>query len=251
MNKDLPIGVFDSGIGGISVLKKCLAVLPDESYIYFGDDANCPYGERSTEEIADLTVSAADRLVCMGIKALIIACNTATGAAVERLRAKYDIPVIGMEPALKPAVQGSKNGRVLVMATPATLKQQKFIKLMEKYKDIKGIDTLPCPGLAELIEYSLEDKAVINDYLTKALPANTDMYDAVVLGCTHYMFIEEDISSFFRSAQIYHGNTGAANQLKRILESNGLLSTGGGGVSIYISSGNERVMDLCRKLLAL
>lgn len=251
MNKNLPIGVFDSGIGGISVLKQCIAVLPEESYIYFGDDVNCPYGERNTEEIAVLTEKAADRLVCMGIKALIVACNTATGAAVERLREKYDIPVIGMEPALKPAVQGVKNGRVLVMATPATINQQKFVNLLNKYKDTEVIDTLPCPGLAELIEYSLGDKAALNDYLKKILPADTDVYDAVVLGCTHYMFIEEIIASFFRNAKMYHGNIGAANQLKRVLESNGLLSSGGGSVSLYMSSGSESVLELCRKLLEM
>lgn len=248
MNKSLPIGVFDSGIGGISVLNQCRAILPHESYIYFGDDANCPYGERPTEEIAALTEKAADKLVCMGIKALIIACNTATGAAVERLREKYDFPVIGMEPALKPAVLAADGGRVLVMATPATLHQQKFANLLAKY-DQTNIDTLPCAGLAELIEYSLDDKALLTAYLKNTLPENTDAYSAVVLGCTHYTFIEELIAEFFPNAKIYHGNTGAANQLKRILENSDMLNPDGGELSIYISSGNEQVLELCGKLL--
>ncbi|MEA5067560.1 MAG: glutamate racemase, partial [Christensenellaceae bacterium] len=147
---DRPIGVFDSGVGGVSVLRSLVRVLPGERYLYYGDTRNAPYGDRAEAEIRSLTRAAAERLLGQGVKALVIACNTATSAAAEALRCALDIPVIGMEPALKPAALARGRGKVLVMATAATLRQGKFRALMERY----GRDALvaPCPGLMEFVE---------------------------------------------------------------------------------------------------
>ena len=142
----LPIAVFDSGLGGISVLRELVRLMPEEDYLYFGDSANAPYGTRPVERVRALTLETISRLYDRGIKAAVIACNTATSAAITQLRARFaDIPVIGMEPALKPAVLEHPGGCVLVLATPLTLREEKFSRLLEHYETMAEIVRLPCP----------------------------------------------------------------------------------------------------------
>ena len=147
--RDAPVGVFDSGVGGISVLRDLRALMPDEDFIYFGDGANAPYGEKSSDEIRVLAWNVVEKLLDRGIKALVIACNTATAAAAPLIRERLDMPVVAMEPALKPASACAHGGKVVVMATPLTLSLDKFKRLMSEY----GRDALPmpCPGLMDMV----------------------------------------------------------------------------------------------------
>ena len=153
MITEKPVGVIDSGVGGISVLKAMVEFMPYENFMYFGDSANAPYGQKSREEIRSLTMNNVAVLIERGCKAVVVACNTATAAAITELREKYpDTPMIGLEPALKPAVLHKANSRVIVMATPFTLKEEKFQRLKARYEDQAEIISLPCPEIVRFVE---------------------------------------------------------------------------------------------------
>lgn len=242
-----PIGVMDSGVGGISTLRDMIRELPDERFIYFGDMANAPYGTKSTEEVIACVRNVVDQLTAQRIKALVIACNTATGAAAAVLRGELSIPVVGMEPALKPAARMRKNGSVLVLATPLTLHQEKFENLMKQYGE--GAVKVPCPGLMELVE--ADDREGARRYLTELFeryPA--DHVDAVVLGCTHYVFLKDMFREMLpERIAITDGNEGTARQLRRVLDRENLLNDEGPGSVILQTSGGESAMALMKKLL--
>lgn len=222
---NLPIGVFDSGVGGISVLADLVHQLPDEEYIYFGDSGNAPYGVRSKEEIKELSFNVVDYLLNFKIKALVVACNTATSVAIEELRNNLDIPVIGMEPALKPAIELNRHGKIVVMATPVTLREKKFNDLIEKFKHTTNVVKMPCPGLVEIIEEKGKHASEIEEYIKKVfLPYNLDEIGAIVLGCTHYVFIKDIIADIVgQNISIVDGNLGTARHVKHLLETNGTL----------------------------
>ena len=242
-----PIGVFDSGVGGISALRAMIRALPQEYFIYYGDTANAPYGTKSTEEVLACVHRVTERLTEQNIKALVIACNTATGAAAAVLRREMTIPVIGMEPALKPASEIRKDGEVLVLATPLTLHQEKFNSLMEKYGE--GALRVPCTGLMELVEQ--ENWQGAEDYL-KEVFARYDLkkVDAVVLGCTHYVFLKDRIRSMLpEHIAITEGSEGTARQLKRVLARNRLLKEGGEGRVELQTSGPREDLEKMRRLL--
>ena len=242
-----PVGVFDSGIGGISTLREMIRELPDERFIYYGDVANAPYGTKSTDEVIGCVRGVVEQLLERKIKALVIACNTATGAAAATLRKELSIPVVGMEPALKPASKIRKNGSVLVLATPLTLQQEKFENLMKQYG--QGAVKVPCPGLMELVEADDGEGAL--NYLKELFeryPA--EQVDAVVLGCTHYVFLKEMIRDLLpERIAITDGNAGTARQLRRVLEREGLLNEEGPGSVELETSGTEKDLELMRKLL--
>ena len=244
-----PIGIFDSGVGGISTLREMIRELPDERFIYFGDTANAPYGTRSTEEVIVCVRNVVGRLLKKNIKALVIACNTATGAAAATLRRELSIPVVGMEPALKPASKIRKDGSVLVLATPLTLQQEKFENLMKQYGE--GAVKVPCPGLMELVE--AEDADGARRYLQELFSRYPeDRVDAVVLGCTHYVFLKDMIRELLpERIAITDGNAGTARQLRRVLAQDGLLNTEGPGSVELETSGREKDLVLMRKLLNL
>ena len=192
----MPIAVFDSGVGGISVLRELEKIMPGEDYIYYGDSANAPYGTKTLEEVRQLTCEHARRLLFdEGAKGLVVACNTATSAAVKILRSRYpDIPIVGIEPAVKPAVLCKENPRVLVMATPMTIREEKFHRLMDKYKDKGTIIPLPCPGLMNFVERGDLDGDDLRKYLEELLfEYQKNPVDAVVLGCTHYPLLSNTI----------------------------------------------------------
>ena len=242
-----PIGVFDSGVGGISALQAMIRVLPQEHFIYYGDTANAPYGTKETGEVIRIVRQVTDRLLERNIKALVIACNTATGAAAYTLRRELTIPVIGMEPALKPASEIRKDGDVLVLATPLTLHQEKFNLLMEKYGE--GAVRVPCTGLMELVEQ--EDWRGAETYL-KELFARYDLEktDAVVLGCTHYVFLKDMIRRMLpEHVVITEGSEGTARQLKRVLARNRLLNESGEGLVELETSGSPEDLEKLRRLL--
>lgn len=150
----MSIAVFDSGVGGISVLKSLVEVMPNEDFIYYGDSANAPYGTKTLEQVRALTCEHAKELILnQHAKGLVVACNTATSAAVRILREQYpDVPIVGIEPAVKPAMLFMENPRVLVMATPMTIREEKLKKLMDRYRHLGEIIPLPCPGLMNFVE---------------------------------------------------------------------------------------------------
>ncbi len=248
------IGVFDSGMGGISVLRELIKIMPDEKYIYYGDNANAPYGTKSKETILKLTLNAVKELEERKIKALVVACNTATSVAVKTLREKYsDIPVIGIEPAVKPAAYENMGaGAIAVMATPATLKLEKFLNLSAIYKKDNKIISIPCPGLAELIEQGITRGEQVNNLLKQFFkPYIHENIRSVVLGCTHYPFIKNEINIFFAGkVKIYDGANGTARQTKRLLEQAGMLTDNKKGSIEFISSNkNKKEQELFDFLL--
>ncbi|MBW9153431.1 glutamate racemase [Clostridium estertheticum] len=255
-NRERPIGFFDSGVGGISVLKESLKVLPNEDFVYFGDSLNAPYGIKNVNEVRKLTFKAVDFLLEKGVKVVVIACNTATSAAIDALRRQYkDIPIIGIEPALKPAVEVSRGKSVIIMATPMTLTEKKFDNLMKLYNKEVDIIPLPCAGLVELIENGIIDGDEINEYLKGKLKEFSHLdVAAIVLGCTHYPFIKKELIKIVgEKTIIIDGSIGTVNQLKRQLNCNNLLNEKKtkGIVTIYSSSTNDNTIDLSYKLLKL
>ena len=242
-----PVGVFDSGIGGISTLREMIRELPEERFIYYGDMAHAPYGTKTTEEVTECVRGVVNHLTKKNIKALVIACNTATGAAAAKLRSELTIPVVGMEPALKPASKARKNGCVLVLATPLTLHQEKFENLMKQYGE--GAVKVPCPGLMEIVEADDGDAAL--HYLQELFSRfDVNQVDAVVLGCTHYVFLREMIRDLLpERIAITDGNAGTARQLRRVLAERDLLNDEGPGSVEIETSGTDRDLHLMKKLL--
>lgn len=248
-NKRAPIGMFDSGVGGISVLREAVKTLPRERFIFFGDTAHAPYGTKPREEVLTLSRQAVDMLLSHGAKAVVIACNTATSAAAACLRAQYpDLPIIGMEPALKPAHQLHREGVVLSLATPGTLAGEKYAQLYSLYGE--GVVSLPCPGLMEFAERGEMQGPALQEYLQSLFaPYRNSPVEAIVLGCTHYVFLRRAIAGFFPGVPLIDGNAGTVRQLERRLQELGLLAeTGEGGVEL-LSSGGEEALQIMRKLL--
>ena len=212
---ELPIAVFDSGLGGISVLRALVQRLPGEDFLYFGDSANAPYGVRPVAEVRRLTQDVIGRLYDRGIKAAVIACNTATSAAIGPLRAAFpDIPVIGIEPALKPAV--AHHRRVLVLATPLTLREEKFVALMHQCAGCAEIVPLPCPELVEFVERGELDSPALTAYLARQLGPYAGRVDAAVLGCTHFPFARRAIrAALGGNVTLYDGSDGTARETLR------------------------------------
>lgn len=232
----LPIAVVDSGLGGLSVLRELLAVMPDERYLYLGDTANAPYGTKDASVVRDLTFANFETLRGLGMKAFVLACNTATGVAVKELRAAYpDLPIIGVEPALKPAALGGDHPTVAVLATPLTLKQQKFSDLLGRYSECATVIPFPCPGLVEYVERGVTEGEELDGFLNELLaPLRENRPDSVVLGCTHYPLVKGAIQKALGSqVTLYDGGRGTALQTKRRLEEAGLLSSASGGGEVH------------------
>lgn len=252
---DAPVAVFDSGVGGLSVLKTLRRVLPSENFIYYGDSANAPYGEKTCDEVRDAAHNVTRTLLSHGAKAIVIACNTATSAAAEFLRSTYpDVPIIGMEPAVKPAALSAPHPTVLVMATPLTLREAKFRSLIDKYKDEAEFIDVPCHGLVETVERGITN----GDEMTSLLHGILDSYtegrkiDAAVLGCTHYIHARDAISEVLgKDVTIYDGALGTAKETLHRLEAAGLLNTQNetGKTVIYNSSEDENLISLSERLL--
>lgn len=246
--KDI-IGFFDSGVGGISVLHTAHRLLPHENFIYYGDNRNAPYGPRPLEEIRALSKVAIEKLFERDVKALVIACNTATSAYADILRAqRRDIPIIGMEPALKPAHFARHGGKVIVLATDATLRLEKFERLMELYGD--DVITVIGHGLVELVESGLAQSDKARQALERLLnPYVSQQIDAVVLGCTHYPFLRTHIQAIFPEAQIFDGREGTVLRLKSLLTRENLLSNETPGTLEYLSSGTSEQIQLMKTLM--
>lgn len=246
------IAVFDSGVGGISVLRHLRRLMPGERYLYFGDSANAPYGIRTTREVRALTLAAAEKLVTENsIKALVIACNTATAAAVEQVRQTYpELIVIGIEPALKVAADHFPGGRVGVMATEVTLREEKFDHLLHRFDEECAVAKIPAPGLVELVEAGQADSPAAEALLRRVLSPYIGRLDALVLGCTHYPFAARAISGILGGhVTLLDGGEGTARETRRRLEQADLLENGAGCVVIRNSLDEPQIRRLCQTLL--
>jgi glutamate racemase len=244
-----PIGFFDSGAGGLSVVKTARRLLPLEDICYYGDSANAPYGIKKPEEIQVLTRAGVQILLDQGVKALVLACNTASGVALAALQAELDIPVLGIQPALEAAQQLRRKGEILVLATPATFKTVRYAALKAQF----GRHTLdlPAPGLMEFVE-RLELEGPGLEAFLRALfkPCQGKAIDVVVLGCTHYPFLSAAIQPFFPDAALIDDSPQVAAQLREQLQALDLLTpnTQPGNLRLF-SSGGERAVALMRRLL--
>ena len=251
--KELPIAVIDSGVGGISVLRHLIDIMPRENYIYLGDSKNAPYGAKSKQEVLRLSRDNLEMLKARGIKALVIACNTATSAAVKVLREENpDLIIVGIEPAVKPAAEICERPRVLVMATGLTLREEKFTALVNRFSGKGEFIPLACHGLVELIETGDCDSAEIDQYLTRLFaPYKDKRIDGIVLGCTHYPHIKHMIAKHFQSnTVILDGGEGTARHTRRKLEEAGLLcDSGEGKIEIINTSQDESMIEISKKLL--
>ena len=252
--KELPIAVIDSGVGGISVLRELRALMPYENFIYFGDSKNAPYGTKSRDEVLKITRENLAYLKALGIKALVIACNTATSAAVRILRGEEsDLVIVGIEPAIKPPSVDLDHPRVLVMATPLTLGEEKFKGLVERFSGVEDIIPLPAPRLVEFVESGELDSTALHGYLDELLsPYQNEKIDALVLGCTHYPHVKDAIARHLpESVRIYDGGVGTARETMRRLKEAGLLRdcSSQGRIEILNSSGDPELIELSEKLL--
>lgn len=246
------IAVFDSGVGGISVLRQLRKCMPRERYIYYGDCANAPYGSRPTEQVRALTLAAAERLMELyPVKALVVACNTATAAAIEALRDAYpDQIIIGIEPALKLAADRFPGGSIGVMATQVTLREEKFDHLLHRFPEHRVVK-LPAPGLVELIEAGKAQGPEADALLHSLLDPYAGKLDALVLGCTHYPFAAEAIRKVLGDGCVLlDGGEGTARETQRRLAAAGLLADRGeGSLSIHSSLDDGALEALAQRYL--
>ena len=218
------IGVFDSGIGGLTTLKEIQKILPNENYIFYADSKNNPYGEKSIKELHIIVKNIVDYLISKKVKLIVIACNTATTRLISKLRKEYpNMIFIGTEPAIKVACDNNYKN-ILVLGTPSTIKSKRTSKLIkDNLKDKQNIYLVPCEGLANAIEN--KNNPLIKELLDKYLiPYQSKNIDSIVLGCTHYPIIKNKIKKYFNNVKIIDGNKGVAKQVKFQLRKNKLLN---------------------------
>lgn len=252
----MTIGFFDSGIGGLTVLAESLRRLPAEDYLYMADTLHVPYGTKSKDEVKGYILETVGMMMREGIDALVVACNTATSIAVEELRTLYSVPIIGMEPAVKPAVEMNlaTGKRVLVFATPLTLKQPKYYALVSRVNGEGIVDSLPLPELVTYCESLQFDKAIMSEYFRSKLASyDLDSYGIIVLGCTHYPFYKTILSELLPPhIQIVDGNVGTVKRLAALLHRYGIAcGRGSGKVRFMCSGSNPAYMDKMQTALEI
>lgn len=248
-NREDYIAVFDSGVGGISVLRELIKQMPHENYLYFGDSANAPYGKKTTDEVRKLSMDAARFLLSRKAKALVVACNTATAAAISHLREQYpETIIIGIEPALKMAADRYPTGRIGIMATLVTLREEKLAHQVERFSQAQ-VQRIPAPGLVELIEAGKADSSETEALLREILEPYQGKLDALVLGCTHFPFVKDTVSRILPGTALFDGGEGTARQTQRCLAEAGLLNPGPGSVTIENSLGTAQILELSHNLL--
>ncbi len=243
------IAVFDSGVGGISVLRELVKEMPDERFLYFGDSKNAPYGVKEPEEIRQLTLSGVEALLTRGVKAVVVACNTATAAAIEDLRQTYkDLIIVGIEPALKVAADTLHAGTVGVMATPATLHLERFHNQAARFPQLEVVP-IAAPGLVELVEAGQAESKACEEFLRPILSPYAGKLDALVLGCTHYPFAASAIRRILgEKTLLLDGGAGTARHTRHRLEAEDLLNPGPGEVIIENSRNTAEILNLAKLL---
>lgn len=248
------IGIFDSGVGGLSVFREIRKILPDESYIYYSDNAHCPYGEKTREYIIERACAITDLLLSEGADIIVVACNTATAAAISTLRSRYDIPFIGMEPAVKPAASSTKTGVVGVLATAGTLKADKYLTTRGKYaEEVRFVEHVG-EGFVELVESGrtsgTEAERVIERSLIPLLEAGAD---TIVLGCTHYPFLSDTIlkvaSEHFpnQAISVIDPAPAVARHLLDVMTAEGLIRKDGFRIEFHSSGDDTSLIQLYKK----
>ena len=252
--KSLPVGVFDSGVGGLSVLRAIREQMPEETVLYFGDQGHVPYGLRSIEQIQLFSEAITRFLLAKGAKIIVVACNTASAAALRYLREKFpDVPFVGMEPAVKPAAEHTQTGRVGVLATPATFQGALYASVVERFAN--GVELLQdtCPGLVQQIEQGNLDgdktRKILEDALLPMLEKNID---TVVLGCTHYPFVIPLIQQIVGDrVRVIDPAPAVAKQVRRVLEAKGLKreSKLQGDLKSYTSGDPDELQSMLPVLL--
>ncbi len=252
MNCIKPIGLFDSGVGGLSVLRHVHQLLPDEQLIYVADSAYMPYGSQSPQLIRQRCHRMADFFVQHHAKAVVVACNTATAVAVESLRERYSLPIIGMEPAVKPAVESSRSGIIGVLATSGTLASEKFSRLVQRFDSHAEVIFQPGEGLVELVEAGELSGKRVRECLQQCLsPLLSRNIDVLVLGCTHYPFLAPLIREIVgEGISILDTGSAIASELKRQLQRTNALSEkrASGAVQFYSSGDVERLVPIIDQL---
>lgn len=244
------IGIFDSGVGGLSVFREILKLLPDEKYIYWSDSAHCPYGEKSREYIIGRAREITSWLIGQGAEIIVVACNTATAAAISTLREEFDVPFIGMEPAVKPAAQATRSGVVGVLATAGTLKATKYIDTRAKWAQNVRIEEHIGQGFVELVESGKvngkEAEAVVERSLRPLLDAGAD---TIVLGCTHYPFLSDTIQKIAGDSVIIIDPAPAvARHLEEVMKETELIHKDGFSISLH-SSGDISTLEKLYKTI--
>ncbi len=241
------VAVFDSGLGGISVLRRLVDALPHEDFVYVGDSAHNPYGERSPSQILSLSRQIVGGLVREGAKAVVIACNTATSVAAATLRRELStIPIVGVEPALKPATEHDPHRRILVMATPVTLRLDKYQQLAKAYGSYSE-------GLAKRIEQGRLDEADLREMISSLVGRYRGTVDSVVLGCTHYPFVARQIREVVGDVPFFDGANGVTHRLKSLLSKDHALAKddAAGSVTLRSSLNDPKVLERYRRFLKM
>ncbi len=247
-----PIGIFDSGSGGLAILAELHALLPSEDLIYFADTAFFPYGPRPASEIRDRADAVTRELLDRGAKLIVVACNTATSAAIAHLRQTFDVPFVGVEPPLKPAAERTISDRVALLVTPGTARGQKLAALIDRYGAEVTVDTIEAPGLAERVEAGdldgEETRALLHAYLARVARSGADV---LALGCTHYAFLRPAIErELGEGVVVIDPAPAVARQVQRLLGESALLTNRTGPASVvYLTSGDERLCAETRQRL--
>lgn len=253
MANEAPVGIFDSGVGGLSVLREIRQLLPHESLLYVADSGHVPYGEKSPEYIRERCILITEHLLAQGAKALVLACNTATAAAAADLRERYpQLPIVGMEPAVKPAAAATRSGVVGVLATTGTLKSARFAALLDRFASDVRVVTQPCPGLVECIEAGELQAPATRELLQRYVePLLAEGCDTLILGCTHYPFLRPLLHSLVpEGVSLVDTGAAVARQLQRLLEQHDLQAPGPAQPTRYWSSGEpERLRQVLPVLL--
>lgn len=230
------IGIFDSGIGGVTVLRELLKVLPKEDYLYYSDSYHNPYGDKDTSSLIQIVDEVVSYLLQNGCKIIVIACNTASSVCKDYLRGKYSVPIIAIEPAYKMVYDYARSYETLVMATKATIESKHFLELYQKYDNHRTI-LCSCSGLADVIEQG--DYIAISNYLEEHIGKYKGVKN-VVLGCTHYPLIKKEIEKILGTVTFFDGSIGLSQEVKRVLTEKELLNSSGGSIKFVDSSQDKK-----------
>jgi glutamate racemase len=241
-----PIGIFDSGVGGLSVAREIRRALPAEDLLYVADTAYCPYGDRPLEEVRTRALAVGRYLERAGVKLVVAACNTASGAALEQLRQALAVPVVGLEPAVKTGAAVTRNGKLGVMATAGTLASARFARLVRDHAHGVEVVPQPCPGLADLVEEGHFDGERLHAWLEQLTqPLKRAGVDTVVLGCTHYAFVSEPIARVLGPAvQLVDSAPAIARRTEHLLRGDAGRRTNSSGTFTVLTTGDPRPVAL-------
>lgn len=251
-NAAAPIGMFDSGAGGLAVLAEVRRLLPGEDVVYYADTAHFPYGPKPSADIRARAEAITRELLARGAKIIVVACNTATSAAIAHLRAQFDVPFVGMEPALKPAAEGTLSGKIALLVTPGTARGEKLAALIDRYGAEVSVTTIEAPGLAERVEAGETDGAAIRDLLKRYLaPLRDSGADVLALGCTHYAFLRGAIEEVVgEGVSVIEPSAAVARQVRRVVDARRLRNPrAAGGAVLYLCSGDEAAFAEIRERL--